>query len=331
MSEKKRILSGITSSGRLTLGNYIGALDNWVKLSTDYDAFYFVADLHAITVRQEPAQLRKLTLQSIAQYIACGLDPEQNTLFIQSHVSAHAELAWVLNCMTYMGELNRMTQFKDKSAKSADNLNAGLYTYPVLMAADILLYQADLVPVGDDQKQHLEIARDIATRFNNRYSETFVVPEAYNPKVGARIMSLQEPTAKMSKSDENINATVYITDEPDAIVRKFKRAVTDSVGVIQIADDQSGVKNLLTIYSAMSGESVDSVVDRFAGKGYGDLKMATAEVVVDKLTPIREEYLRLLDDKDYLQTVYRNGAERARKIAYKTLGKVYRKTGFVGR
>ncbi len=331
MSEKKRILSGITSSGRLTLGNYIGALDNWVKLSTDYDAFYFVADLHAITVRQEPAMLRKLTLQSIAQYIACGLDPEKNTLFIQSHVSAHAELAWVLNCMTYMGELNRMTQFKDKSSKSADNLNAGLYTYPVLMAADILLYQADLVPVGDDQKQHLEIARDIAMRFNNRYSETFVVPEGYNPKVGARIMSLQEPTAKMSKSDENTNATVYITDEPDAIVRKFKRAVTDSAGVIQIADDQPGVKNLLTIYSAMSGESVDSVVERFVGKGYGDLKMATAEVVVDKLRPIREEYLRLLDDKDYLQSVYRSGAAHAAKIAYKTLAKVYRKTGFVAK
>ncbi len=331
MDNKKRILSGITSSGRLTLGNYIGALDNWIKLATEYDAFYFVADLHAITVRQQPADLRRLTLESIAQYIACGLDPGHNTLFIQSHVSEHAELAWVLNCMTYMGELNRMTQFKDKSAKRADNLNAGLYTYPVLMAADILLYQANLVPVGEDQKQHLEIARDIATRFNNRYSETFVLPEVYNPKVGARIMSLQEPTSKMSKSDENVNATVYITDQPDDIVRKFKRAVTDSVGVIQLSDDQPGVKNLLTIYSALTKQTVAATIDQFAGKGYGDLKMATADVVVETLKPIRRKYLELLDDKAYLQSVYRAGAEKARKVAAKTLRKVYKKTGFVAR
>ncbi len=331
MERKKRILSGITSSGRLTLGNYIGALDNWVKLATDYDAFYFVADLHAITVRQEPADLRRLSLESVAQYIACGLDPTKNTLFIQSHVSEHAELAWVLNCMTYMGELNRMTQFKDKSTKRAENLNAGLYTYPVLMAADILLYQADLVPVGDDQKQHLEIARDIAQRFNNRYSETFVLPEVYNPKVGARIMSLQDPLAKMSKSDDNVNATVYITDQPDDIIRKFKRAVTDSVGVIQLADDQPGVKNLLTIYSALSKQPVEKVVAQFAGKGYGELKMATAELVVETLKPIRQKYLDLLADKDYLQTVYREGADKAREVARKTLRKVYKKTGFIPR
>ncbi len=331
MSEKKRILSGITSSGKLTLGNYIGALDNWVKLADEYDAFYFVADLHAITVRQEPAELRKLSLQSIAQYIACGLDPTKNTLFIQSHISEHAELAWVLSCMTYMGELNRMTQFKDKSAKRSDNLNAGLYTYPVLMAADILLYQADLVPVGDDQKQHLEIARDIATRFNNRYSETFVLPEVYNPKVGARIMSLQDPLSKMSKSDENINASVYITDEPDVIIRKFKRAVTDSAGVIQISDEQPGVKNLLTIYSALTKQSLTKTVEQFTGKGYGDLKMATAEVTVETLKPIREKYLNLLDDKKYLESVYREGAEKARRVAVKTLRKVYKKTGFVPR
>ncbi len=331
MEQKKRILSGITSSGRLTLGNYIGALDNWVKLASDYDAFYFVADLHAITVRQQPAELRRLSLESIAQYIACGLDPAHNTLFIQSHVSEHAELAWVLSCMTYMGELNRMTQFKDKSSKRAENLNAGLYTYPVLMAADILLYQADLVPVGDDQKQHLEIARDIAQRFNNRYSETFTLPEVYNPKVGARIMSLQDPLGKMSKSDDNVNATVYITDQPDDIVRKFKRAVTDSVGVIQLADDQPGVKNLLTIYSALTKQPIEKVVEQFAGKGYGDLKMAAADVTVETLKPIRQRYLDLLDNKDYLQTVYRDGAERARHIASKTLRKVYKKTGFIAR
>ncbi len=331
MEAKKRILSGIKPSGRLTLGNYIGALSNWVKLQNDYDAFYCVVDLHAITERQEPKQLRQLTIESLAQYIACGLDPDNTTLFIQSHVHQHAELAWVLNCMTYMGELNRMTQYKDKSQKNADNLNAGLFTYPVLMAADILLYQADLVPVGDDQKQHLEIARDIATRFNNRYSDTFTLPDVYNPKVGARIMSLQVPTNKMAKSDENVNASIYITDSPDDIIRKLKRAVTDSVGVVQYNDEQLGIRNLLTINSALSGESVDSLVAKYQGKGYGDFKVDTAEVIIESLKPVRQKYLELLDNKDYLKQIYTAGAEKASYQAQKTLRKVYKKTGFIAK
>lgn len=329
--DKKRIFSGIKPSGRLTLGNYIGALTNWVKLSKDYDTFYCVVDLHAITTRQEPADLRKLTLESLAQYIACGLDPKDNTLFVQSHVHEHAELAWVLNCLTYMGELSRMTQYKDKAKKNADNLNAGLFTYPVLMAADILLYQTDLVPVGDDQKQHLEIARDIAGRFNNRYSDTFVLPEIYNPKVGARIMSLQEPQNKMDKSDENVNASIYITDDADAIVKKVKRAVTDSVGIVQLNDEQLGIKNLLTIYAALSGKKVKDIVSQYQGQGYGVFKNDTAELIVETLRPVRKRYLELLDDKAYLQNVYQDGADKAQAIARKTLRKVYKKTGFIPR
>lgn len=329
--KKERIFSGVKPTGRLTLGNYIGALTNWVKLSEDYDTLYCVVDLHAVTIRLEPADLRRLTLESLAQYIACGLNPKENTLFIQSHVHEHAELAWVLNCMTYMGELGRMTQYKDKAKKNADNLNAGLFTYPVLMAADILLYQTDLVPVGDDQKQHLEIARDIAGRFNNRYSDTFVLPKVYNPKVGARIMSLQEPENKMDKSDENENASIYITDSADVIVKKVKRAVTDSLGIVQLNDEQLGIKNLLTIYAALSGRKIDDIVKQYQGQGYGSFKDDTAELIVETLRPVRTRYLELLDDKAYLQSVYQEGADKAQSIARKTLRKVYKKTGFIPR
>ncbi|MCK8059268.1 MULTISPECIES: tryptophan--tRNA ligase [unclassified Fusibacter] len=331
MEAKKRIFSGIKPSGRLTLGNYIGAINNWVKMQEDFDAIYCVVDMHAITERQEPAMLRKLTLESLAQYIACGLDPKENTLFIQSHVPEHAELAWVLNCMTYMGELSRMTQYKDKSKKNVENLNAGLFTYPTLMAADILLYQTDVVPVGDDQKQHLELARDIAIRFNNRYSETFVVPEVYNPKVGARIMSLQEPQNKMAKSDDNDNASIYIVDSPDDIMRKLKRSVTDSVGIVQVSDDQPGIKNLLSIYSALSDEKMEDIVSRFEGKGYGEFKTEVAEVIIESLRPTRDRYDELMKNKDYLKEVYTDGANRAQDLARKTLRKVYKKTGFIPR
>ncbi len=328
---KKRILSGIKPSGQLTLGNYIGAINNWVKLQEDFETFYCVVDLHAITERQEPADLRRLTLESLAQYVACGLDPDKNTLFIQSHVHEHAELAWVLNCMTYMGELNRMTQYKDKSQKKAENLNAGLFSYPVLMAADILLYQADVVPVGDDQKQHLELARDIAARFNNRYSDTFVIPDVFNPKVGARIMSLQEPTNKMAKSDDNDNASIYIVDSPDAIVRKMKRAVTDSVGIVRVDDAQPGIKNLLTIYAALADESIENLVAKYQGIGYGKFKDDVTEVIVESLRPTRDKYLDLMKNKDYLTKVYTEGADKAQAVARKTLRKVYKKTGFVQR
>ncbi len=329
--ERKRILSGIKPSGQLTLGNYIGAISNWVKLQEDYETFYCVVDMHAITERQEPGMLRKLTLESLAQYVACGLDPEKNTLFIQSHVHEHAELAWVLNCMTYMGELGRMTQYKDKSQKNVENLNAGLFTYPVLMAADILLYQADVVPVGEDQKQHLELARDIANRFNNRYSDTFVIPDVYNPKVGARIMSLQEPENKMAKSDDNDNSSIYIVDSADAIVKKLKRAVTDSVGIVQVSNDQPGIKNLLSIYAALTDTKIETLVDRYQGIGYGKFKDDVAEVIVEALRPTRERYEDLMKNKDYLAKVYNEGADKAQAAARKTLRKVYKKTGFVPR
>lgn len=327
--DKPRIFSGIQPSGRLTLGNYIGAISNWAKLQDTHDALYCVVDMHSMTQKIVPADLRRLTYETLAINLACGLDPKKNILFIQSHVPAHAELSWILGCMTYMGELNRMTQFKDKSKKNVDNINAGLYTYPVLMAADILLYQANLVPVGEDQRQHLELARDVAIRFNGRYSDTFTVPEAYHPKVGARIMSLQEPTSKMSKSDENENSAIYITDTPDAIMRKLKRSVTDLVGVVQYHEDQPGIKNLMTIYSALSGKSFDELTLAYEGKGYGDFKNDVVEVVVDSLKPAREEFERLMKDKAYLQSVYQDGAERATKIARKTLSKVYKKIGFV--
>jgi tryptophanyl-tRNA synthetase len=329
MSEKKRILSAVQPSGKLTLGNYLGAIRNFGLLQDEYECVYSIADMHAITVRQEPAKLRQQTLELLAQYIACGIDPEKTILFVQSHVPAHAQLAWVLNCNTMFGELSRMTQFKDKSAKHADNINAGLFDYPVLMAADILLYQADLVPVGVDQTQHVELTRDIAQRFNNIYSDTFKLPEAYIPKMGAKIMSLQEPTRKMSKSDENPNGYILLLDKPEDIMRKFKRAVTDSEMCVQHGENKPGINNLITIYSIATGKTVEEVEMEFAGKGYGEFKPAVGEAVCEMLRPIRETTADLLKNKDYLESIYRNGAERANRLARKTLDKVYRKVGFV--
>ena len=329
MSEKKIIFSGAQPSGKLTLGNYLGAIKNWKELQEDYNCYYSVVDLHAITVPQEAKNLRANTMQLLAQYMASGLDPEKNTIFIQSHVSCHTELMWILNTMTYMGELSRMTQFKDKSQKSEANLNAGLFTYPVLMAADILLYQTDLVPVGEDQKQHLELARDLANRFNNRYSPTFKVPEPYIPKAGARVMSLQEPTKKMSKSDENENGYILLVDDADAIRRKIKRSVTDSVGIVRYSDEQPGIKNLLDIYSKLDNKSIEDVVAMYEGKGYGDFKNDVAEVIVETLKPIKDQYEYLLSNKDYLEDIYAKGAQKAEYQARKTLRKVYKKVGLI--
>ncbi len=328
---KKTILSGVQSSGILTLGNYLGALKNWTKLQDEYNCLYCVADLHSITVRQNPADLRKNAMNVFTTYLAAGIDPEKSVMFFQSHVSAHPELSWVLNCYTYMGELQRMTQFKDKSAKHEDNINSGLFTYPVLMAADILLYQADLVPVGHDQLQHLEITRDIAKRFNGVYGDVFKIPEAYIGKVGARVMSLATPESKMSKSDPNPNGYIAMLDDRDTIVRKFKRAVTDSDGEIAYRDGKDGINNLLSIYSAVTGKTIDESVSEFSGKGYGEFKMAVAEVVADCLKPIQDKYNALQNDKAYIQSIYRDGAEKASKIAYKTLRKVYKKVGFTER
>lgn len=331
MSEKKTIFSGVQPSGMLTLGNYIGALKNWVELQEEYECFYCVVDLHAITVRQNPAELRKRTMETLAIFLASGIDPEKSTIFMQSHVSAHAELGWILDCYTYLGELNRMTQFKQKSERHKDNINAGLYTYPVLQVADILLYQSDLVPVGEDQRQHIELTRDIAERFNNAYSPTFTIPEVYVPKVGARIMSLQEPDKKMSKSDENENAFIALGDEPDVIVRKLKRAVTDSDGEIRIGDDKPGVTNLLSIYAACSNCSLQDSVEHFSGKGYGDLKSETADAVVATLEPLQARYKQILVDKAYCNEVMQKGAEKAAQVANKTLSKVQKKIGLAPR
>lgn len=328
IGDKKVLFSGMQATGNLTLGNYLGALKNWVTLSDEYECFYSVVDMHSITVRQDPATLRKRARTLLTLYIAAGLDPEKNCIYYQSHVSAHAELAWILNCFTYMGELNRMTQFKDKSAKHADNINAGLFTYPVLMAADILLYQADVVPVGNDQKQHLEISRDIAERFNNIYGDVFTIPEGYYGKVGARIMSLQDPSRKMSKSDENPNASIYLLDDPDTIMRKCKRAVTDSEGQILYRDEQPGVKNLIDIYSACLGKTPEETVREFDGKGYGDFKIAVGEAVVSVLKPLQNEVARLEKDKAYLDGIIKANAEKAGYFANKTLRKVQKKVGF---
>lgn len=330
-AKRKVIFSGIQPTGNITLGNYIGALRNWKLLEDDYDCLYSVVDLHSITVRQDPAQLRRHCLEVASILLALGLDPEKSIIYCQSHVPAHCQLAWVLNCFTYMGELSRMTQFKDKSAKHADNINAGLFDYPVLMAADILLYQADLVPVGVDQKQHLELARDIAIRFNNLYSPTFTVPEGYIPKMGAKIMSLQDPASKMSKSDPE-ETYIAILDEPDVIRRKLRRAVTDSLGQIHYdPENQPGVSNLLTIYSVLKNVSIEQAERDFEGKGYGDLKNGVADVVVDALSPLQAEYRRILADKAYLEKVLSGGAERAARIAQRTLDKVYRKVGLAPR
>ncbi len=329
--QKKRILSGIQPSGALTLGNYVGALRNWVQLQKEdiYESYYMIADLHAITVRQNPAELRRNCMDLLAIFLACGLDGEKEPIFFQSHVPAHTQLGWVLDCNTYMGELSRMTQFKDKSRKHADNINAGLFTYPSLMAADILLYQADLVPVGKDQKQHLELTRDLANRFNNAYSGTFKVPEPYIPKVGAKIMSLSEPTQKMSKSDSNENAYILLLDPIDKIVKKIKRAVTDSDAKVACGEGKEGVENLMSIYSAMTGRTMEEITLEFEGKGYGDFKAAVAESVVETLKPIQERYADLMKNKDYLETIYKRGAEQANYTARKTISKVYRKVGFI--
>ncbi len=330
--EKKTIFSGIQPSGELTLGSYLGAIKNWVELCEDYNCYYCIVDLHAITVRQTPADLRRRTLEQLAQYIACGLDPEKNTIFIQSHVAAHAELAWILNCYTMFGELSRMTQFKDKSAKNADNINAGLFTYPALMAADILLYQSDLVPVGQDQKQHVEICRDIASRFNGIYGDVFKIPEPYIPKVGARIMSLTSPENKMSKSDRDPGGCIYIMQQPEDIMRCFKRAVTDSdTRVCFNCEEKPGVSNLMQIYSVATGEDFESIEREFDGRGYGDFKVKVGEAVVELLRPIREEAARLIADKAYLEGIYKKGAEKAAYNANKTLCKVYKKVGFVAK
>ena len=332
MDQKKIMLSGVQPSGDLHLGNYLGPIRHWPKMIEEYDCYFFMADLHTITVRQDPAALRRRVLTQVAQYIACGLDPEKCTIFIQSHVPAHAQLGWVLDCYTMFGELSRMTQFKDKAAKHKDNINAGLFTYPALMAADILLYQPDYVPVGEDQKQHVEICRDIAERFNGVYGEVFRVPEPYIAKVGARIMSLNDPASKMSKS--NPEGCVALMDSPEDVMRKFKRAVTDSDTercVRYAPGEKPGVSNLIQIYASAVGKSYEEVEREFDGLGYGKFKPAVGEAVVELLRPIREETDRLLADKAYLEGVYRAGAERASRTAEKTLRKVYKKVGFVAR
>ena len=328
--KKKSMLSGIQPSGDLHLGNYLGAVKNWGARADEFDCYYFMADLHTLTVRQDPKLLRRRSLEQLAQYIACGIDPEKNVLFLQSHVHEHAELGWILNCYTMFGELSRMTQFKDKCAKNADNINGGLFTYPSLMAADILLYQADYVPVGEDQRQHCELTRDIAVRFNNLYGETFKVPEAYVPKAGARVMGLGNPTSKMSKSDPN--GCVFLMEKPEDIARKFKRAITDSDTENCVHFDPAnkpGVSNLMNIYSAVTGKSIDEIEREFEGQGYGVFKPAVGDAVIETLRPIREEATRLLNDKAYLCSVYTEGAQKASVIARKTLRKVYKKVGLV--
>jgi tryptophanyl-tRNA synthetase len=329
MDEKKLIFSGIQPTGAFTLGNYLGAVINWNKLQDDYNCVYCVVDMHAITVRQDPAKLRQHTLEAYALLLACGIDLNRSILFIQSHVKTHAELSWVLSCSTGFGELSRMTQFKDKSQKHADDINAGLFTYPVLMAADILAYNADLVPVGVDQRQHLELTRNISERFNGRYGETFTVPDGYYGEVASKIMSLQDPMSKMSKSDPNPNAFILLTDDKDTIIRKFKRAITDCDSEVAFKEGKDGINNLMTIYSAVTGLSFDKISADFSGKGYGDFKIAVGEAVAEKLSPIRNEFLRLVADKSYLKECYTENALKALKISQKVVNKVYRKVGFV--
>ena len=326
---KKRVLSCIQPSGLLTLGNYLGALKNWAAMQDEFDCTFAVADLHAITVRQEPAKLRSQIYSTFAILLALGIDPDKNTVFIQSQVPEHTALSWLLSCYTQFGEMSRMTQFKDKSQKHPDNINVGLFSYPVLMAADILLYQSDLVPVGADQKQHLEIARDIAIRFNNIYGDVFTVPDAYIPKAGARVKSLQDPSKKMSKSDDNANAWVAILDSKDDIIRKFKRAVTDSDNEIRMSEDKPGISNLITIYSAVTGKSADEVEREFSGKGYGEFKLAVGEAVADTLAPVKQKHDEIIKDKKMLEQLYRQGAEKAERVARKTYFKAMKKVGFV--
>ena len=329
--DKKIIFSGIKPSGDLNIGHFLGALRNWVQLQEEYSCVYSVVDMHAITERQDPQLLRERTLSTIAQYIAAGIDPERTLIFIQSHIHTHAELAWVLNCYTMFGELSRMTQFKDKSKKNSQNINAGLFDYPVLMAADILLYNASLVPVGKDQKQHLELARDIALRFNGLYGDVFTVPEGYFPKVGAKIMSLQNPSEKMSKSDDNANACVALLDAPEVIIKKFKRAVTDSDTQVRYGEGKEGINNLMTIYSSITGKSFKKIESEFSGRGYGDFKAAVGECVAQVLRPVRERYKDIMNNRDYLEKVYTESAKKALYISGITLDKVYKKLGFVKR
>ena len=331
LGDKKVLYSGMQATGNLTLGNYLGALKNWVALSDEYETFYGVVDMHSITIRQDPAVLRRRARSLLILYIAAGLDPDKNCVYYQSHVSAHAELTWILNCYTYMGEMSRMTQFKDKSAKHADNINVGLFDYPVLMASDILLYQADVVPVGADQMQHLEITRDIAQRFNSLYGDVFTIPEPYIGKVGAKIMSLQDPSKKMSKSDENPNASVYLMDDPDTVMRKFKRAVTDSEGQILYRDEQPGIKNLIDIYSACTGKTPEETVKEFDGRGYGVFKPAVAEAVIAVLKPLQARVAELEKDKAYVDAAIKQNDEKAEYVATKTLRKAQRKVGFPDR
>ena len=331
IGEDKVLFSGMQATGNLTLGNYLGALKNWVQLSDEYKCFFCVVDEHSITVRQDPSELRKRARTLYMLYIAAGIDPEKSCIYYQSHVSAHAELAWILNCYTYMGEMSRMTQFKDKSAKHEDNINVGLFAYPVLMAADIPLFQTDKVPVGDDQRQHLEICRDIAMRFNNIYGNVFTIPEGYYGKSGARIMSLQDPERKMSKSDENPNASIYLLDDRDTIMRKFKRAVTDSLGTIRYCSEQPGISNLIDIYSACTGKSREETENEFSGKGYGDFKLAVGETVADTLAPLQSELERLRGEKAYIDSMIKENSEQAAYIANKTLRKVQHKVGFPDR
>lgn len=331
MSNEKIIFSGIQPSGTITLGNYLGALANWVELQEQYKNYFCIVDMHSITVPQNPEELKQKTLLLLSQYLAAGIDPQKSTVFIQSHVPQHAELSWVLSTITYMGELSRMTQYKDKSAKGGENLNSALFTYPVLMAADILLYNTNLVPVGEDQRQHLELARDVAQRFNSRYSDTFAVPEAYIPKVAAKVMDLQEPHKKMSKSSENANSYILMTDDNDSIAKKIKRSVTDSLGVVAYNEEQLGIRNLIEIYSKFSGLSNEQIVSDFDGKGYGDFKKTVAEAVVAGIEPIREKTMEYMEDPAYLEKVYKLGAEKAEAEARKMLQDVYDKIGFIRR
>ncbi len=325
---KKVILSGIQPSGSLCIGNYLGALKNWKELQEEYDSIFLVVDMHALTVNQIPAELRKRCLSFVAQYIACGIDPKKSIIAIQSHIHEHAELMWILNSVCYLGELNRMTQFKDKS-KNKKNINVGLFTYPVLMASDILLYQADLVPVGADQKQHLELARDLAGRFNNKYSDTFNIPDPFIPKVGSRVMSLQDPSKKMSKSDENLNNIIALLDPDDVIRKKINRAVTDSGSEIVYSKDKPGLSNLIDIYSCLSRKDIASIQNEYEGKMYSHLKNDLSDIIIDYLRPIKQEYNKLLSDKDYLDNILKDGAEKASFKARRTMSKVYRKVGFV--
>ena len=329
MDNKKIIFSGVQPSGILTIGNYLGAIKNWVGLQDDNDCIFCVVDMHAITVHQVPADLRRRTYETLAIYLSCGISPEKSTIFVQSHNPAHAELGWVLDCFTMYGELSRMTQFKDKSKKNADNINAGLFTYPSLMAADILLYQTDMVPVGQDQMQHIELARNVAQRFNNLYSPTFKIPEGFIPKAGAKIYSLSSPDKKMSKSDENVNGFVSLLDDRDTVIRKFKRAVTDSGSCVERGEDKPGINNLMNIYSCFTGKTDEEITKEFEGKGYGDFKLAVGETVADALAPLQENFNRYMDDKAYLEDVMKKGAQTARYRSNKTMSKVYKKLGFV--